>query len=274
MNQRIENYVNDLFVGMPGEQYVQDVREELLSNLKERYDDLLAEGKSEEESYLLVISSIGDIQNLFKDSAHYGLVTPVDIEKKRNTRSIFVSLGVALYILSLSAFFLFTQAGRNLFAFNIMILICAVATGFIVYGVNTFKTRYVKSDNSFVESYKERISEQDRISKLKRSISSSIWTLTLVLYLGISFSTGRWAVTWIIFLLASVVQQMVFVMLKDPRDRKKRYVGLLWSGALIVYFMVSFGLNAWSWSWMIFLVTLALQEIIRLAYIWNGSKDA
>lgn len=67
MNKRIETHVNDLFANTSSDIHILDIKEELLANLNEKYDDLMISGKNETEAYALVISSIGDIDSLIKD---------------------------------------------------------------------------------------------------------------------------------------------------------------------------------------------------------------
>ena len=269
MNKKIEVYVDELFADMPSEQYVFDIKEELLSNLSEKYDDLITDGKSEEEAYTLVIASIGDVKDLFSNGAHYGYSAPADIEKKRSIKSIFVSLGISFYILSLAALFVLNQYGFATIGIGVMILICAIATGFIVYGASIGKTKYKKADDSFVENYKEKVLENDRVAKLKGSLSSSLWSLIVVVYLAASFITHMWSVTWIIFIAGAFFQQLILFLLSKTGERKPFYFSMLWSITVVVYFIISFAFNAWAWSWMIFLAAFAVQEIIRLITVWR-----
>jgi hypothetical protein len=269
VNNRIEIYVNELFAGKPGDQYVLDIKEELLSNLNEKYDDLIADGKSEEEAYLLVIDGIGDVNDLINNGANFGYLTPADFEKKRNVKTLFVSIGSALYIISLAALFGLTMYGYGTIGIGVLIVICAVATGFVIYGANIGKDKYVKADDSFVENYKEKMLEDDRLSKLKRSVSSALWPLIVVIYFAVSLATGMWAFTWIIFLAGVFVQMLAIFLLSKQGERNKLRHGMLWMLAVVVYLVVSFVFSAWSWTWVIFLVTLAVQEIIRLIAVWK-----
>jgi len=66
MNNKIKAYVDKLFADKLGEPFIKDAKEELLANLNDKYNDLIAEGKSGDEAYLLVISGIGDVDELFK----------------------------------------------------------------------------------------------------------------------------------------------------------------------------------------------------------------
>ena len=41
------------------------------------------------------------------------------------------------------------------------------------------------------------------------SILKIYWLLVTVIYLGLSFTTGAWAITWLIWLIASAIEQAI-----------------------------------------------------------------
>lgn len=61
MREQLMQYVNLLFAGAKD---CEDVRQEILQNTLDRYDDLIAQGKVPEAAYRLAISGIGDIQEI------------------------------------------------------------------------------------------------------------------------------------------------------------------------------------------------------------------
>ena len=269
MNKRIEAHVNALFANTSKESYVLDIKEELLANLNEKYDDLITSGKSEDESYALVISGIGDIDNLLKDIGQSPQYQPLEIEKNQQKRGILISIGIALYILSIIPVIFFDQFSFSEFGVMLMIFICAVATGFIAYGNTISKVNYSKIDNSFVEEYKEKVSINNDRNKLKGALSSSLWSLIVVLYFLISFLTNWWHISWIIFLIGACIQQLILYVFADIERRKNLWHGILWTGTLIMYFIISFSLGAWAWSWLIFLMAVAIDQIIRMIVLWR-----
>ncbi|MDR0880288.1 MAG: permease prefix domain 1-containing protein [Clostridioides sp.] len=58
MRSEIKAYVEELFLGSPKDAKVFELKEELLSNSYERYDDLVKAGISEEEAYRVVVANI------------------------------------------------------------------------------------------------------------------------------------------------------------------------------------------------------------------------
>ena len=61
MREQLIQYVNLLFAGA---QDADEIRAEILQNTLDRYDDLVAQGKSPEAAYRLAISGIGDISEM------------------------------------------------------------------------------------------------------------------------------------------------------------------------------------------------------------------
>ena len=61
MKEQLIQYVNLLFAGATG---AEDMKQEILQNTLDRYDDLIDQGKSPEAAYRLAISGIGDINEI------------------------------------------------------------------------------------------------------------------------------------------------------------------------------------------------------------------
>ena len=61
MREQLIQYVNLLFAGSPE---AWEMRQEILQNTLDRYDDLIAQGKAPEAAYRLAISGIGDIHKV------------------------------------------------------------------------------------------------------------------------------------------------------------------------------------------------------------------
>ena len=57
MREQLTQYVNLLFAGAPD---TDDIKQEILQNTLDRYDDLIAQGKVPEAAYRLCITGIGD----------------------------------------------------------------------------------------------------------------------------------------------------------------------------------------------------------------------
>lgn len=63
----ILSYLDNLFLSMPKTPEVQRAKEELLSMMEDKYNELIAEGKKENEAIGIVISEFGDISELMEE---------------------------------------------------------------------------------------------------------------------------------------------------------------------------------------------------------------
>lgn len=103
MREQLMQYVNLLFAGADD---CEDVRQEILQNTLDRYDDLIAQGKVPEAAYRLAISGIGDIGEILgtPTSSPAPEVSPSRKNRKRLwcfllaiAVSILAVLGVTIY---------------------------------------------------------------------------------------------------------------------------------------------------------------------------------
>lgn len=64
MKEQLEAYVNRLFADAALTIRNAEVRQEILQHALDRYDDLIASGKTEQEAYDETVSGIGDVSGL------------------------------------------------------------------------------------------------------------------------------------------------------------------------------------------------------------------
>ena len=68
MNSKINNYVNELFEPYRETKSIEDIKNDLLCDLNERFEELVSQGKSEEQAISETLDSIGDIDELLQDT--------------------------------------------------------------------------------------------------------------------------------------------------------------------------------------------------------------
>ena len=103
MKEKLRKYVEDMVKDIPKTRSVVDLKEEIIGNMEERYDDLRAEGYGEQDAFDCTINAMGDIRSLFEEENREnggGKGEPVMAEerpekKKDHTVKILV-LGAAL----------------------------------------------------------------------------------------------------------------------------------------------------------------------------------
>ena len=78
MEVKIRSYVDELFKSAPKCPKADEVKEEIYSNLLDKYNGLLEKGVSEQEAYENIKNSVGDvdelIQSIKEENAGYGNV--------------------------------------------------------------------------------------------------------------------------------------------------------------------------------------------------------
>ncbi len=67
MEERLKKHLDSLFAGAPDTEKMSEIKEEILQNTIDRYSDLIAEGKTEEEAYNTAIGGIGDLSQIIGD---------------------------------------------------------------------------------------------------------------------------------------------------------------------------------------------------------------
>lgn len=70
MNEKLIDYLNDVFAPYDEVKSVTELKADLLSDLQERFSELKAEGKDDETAFSMTIESIGDIGQTVQDVAH------------------------------------------------------------------------------------------------------------------------------------------------------------------------------------------------------------
>lgn len=66
MYEKLQKRLDDLFRSVPSSKKVEDLKEELMANLIDRYNDLIENGKSEDEALKTTMEGIGDVDELKK----------------------------------------------------------------------------------------------------------------------------------------------------------------------------------------------------------------
>lgn len=199
MREQLIQYVNLLFAGAPDSD---EMRAEILQNTLDRYDDLLEQGKTPEAAYRLAITGIGDVNELLGTATQSPAApaavaaksvqpeTEEDIKRKK-TRAI----GIAMYILCALPLIILSNFGLDTLGLCLTLAFVACATYLMII------TGKKEDDDE-----EEEKQSKEAGHPLKKSINNIIWTVGLVAYFGISFTTGAWHITWLLFPIIACAQ--------------------------------------------------------------------
>lgn len=130
MENKIRDYLEDLFADAPQTKKVYELKEEMFQNLIEKYRDLLAEGMPEEAAYNIAVAGIGDINDLIRslDEPFY------EADYRNHNRSaILTAVGVIIIILSVIPVLLFEALHLENIGICLMIGMVALGVGLLIY---------------------------------------------------------------------------------------------------------------------------------------------
>lgn len=238
MKEKLRDYIDMIFADAPDCRRTKELKEEMYANVCDKYDDLIAEGKSEAAAYNISVSSIGDISDLidsiradegdlygrdqgFDGKRSFTFEEKEQIEKYRVRSGIMTSIAIALYIMCWIPLVVMTviseACGGNVDVWSTiglltMMVMIAVATGLIIFK-SSLKPLCLKGVKD------EDIDDDDEDkpkSKIKRrknpvltAISSALWGITIVGYLVIGFLAGLWHPGWMVFLIATAIDNII-----------------------------------------------------------------
>lgn len=204
MISKIRQYITRAFEDVPKTKKSVEMQEELISNLIEKYNDQLAQNKSEEEAYNTVIAGIGDLSELTESLKERHVLSAISPEeRKRSARN--TAFAVMLFILSPMALIISAEIlHQEIVGLATMFMFIACGTGILIY-TQASKPKYLKEEETMIEEFKEWKSKKNRDKGLFEALGSAYWLIVVAIYLYISFTYFNWHYSWIIFLIASAV---------------------------------------------------------------------
>lgn len=202
MREQLEKYVELLFAGSHG---TEDIKQEILQNTLDRYDDLISAGKTPEAAYSLAISGIGDISELLQGSSgsqdqpqphRQAKTCPPPMQEQKGTNKAVRAAAVALFILCPVPLLLL----ENVWGLCLLLGMVAVATMLMVATGNSRKQGDDEGQDTVPPTPRQR---------LRGSIAAAVNALGLVVYFLVSFATHAWHITWLIFVITAAVNGLV-----------------------------------------------------------------
>lgn len=230
MEYKIRTYMDQIFESAPHTQRAYEMKIELTQNLIDKYYALVEEGKSPEDAYHLTVTSLGDVRELFAqlEDDEEGNPVPPPVyypqEQPNQKRALLRVLAVMLYILSVAPVVLMDQLfgdwGGSV-GIVCMFGMIAAATGLLVYDRYTHPKAVQPAPGTVVEDFRQWQGKKARKKHWVAAFNGAFWPLVLAFYFLISFATGRWYITWVVFLIAPAVDIIVNTVLKAMMDQQE-----------------------------------------------------
>ena len=123
-------------------------------------------------------------------------------EDKKNKFARNLAISVGLYIFSIVAIILFSAwINQPIIGVCLFFSIIAVATGIIIYsGIVYGKDKEEEAKKSKVEKKKDSVAKQ---------LADIVGLVGVIVYLLVSFLTGAWHLTWIIFIAIGLINAII-----------------------------------------------------------------
>ena len=230
MKDKIVQYFNQLFEAAPKTRKALELKQEMIQNALDKYEDLVQEGHSEEDAYQNVIQSIGDVTELFEEVEEKNLLSLSESDRRK--RALLKAIAVGLYILAGVVFFGFALISDMLGYYDVYTgiglilagLICIPPTVMMIYAANMYPEYKKTEKQDMVEEYKEEKYRNNKDKAVMGSVSTLIWTLVLAAYFIISFNSGAWYITWVIFLIGGGIQSIASLVYSLHKDKDGRHI--------------------------------------------------
>lgn len=198
MKEQLTKYVELLFAGTTG---TEEIRQEILQNTLDKYDDLVAQGKTPEAAYRLAISGIGDINEIIGNDASPTPATADTHTPEDNFmssgRRFLKAIAILLYIICPIPLFILSELGLDTIGLCGTLAVAGAATLLLFLGIG-----------SGSQAPKNRKKSEPQ-NELHKAISSLLGILSLIIYLGISFATGAWWITWLVFPIQGALNGLI-----------------------------------------------------------------
>jgi hypothetical protein len=210
MYERFQEKLDELFENAPKTHRARELKEELLANLMDKYNDLISAGKNEEEAFNIAISSIGDIDEIINGLKEKDVLNYDEMRKVSKKSALILSISVGMYIMGVVILIMCNEVFRinGQISICLMLTIDAIATCLIIYNAAS-KPKYLKADDTIVEEFKEWKSASNNEREVLKSIKSIVWLVIVALYFLLSFTFDIWGFSWIIFIIGAAIEKII-----------------------------------------------------------------
>lgn len=147
--------------------------------------------------------SANELLNTNEDKSNQSTNNSVLNNNTKNNSARNIAISVALYIISVVFLIGFSTSGKPILGLCIFLVVVAIATGIIVY-------------NTIVNKKPKR--ELTKNEKMVKHINEVISITIVVIYFIVSFTTMAWYITWVLFLVNGLLEEIVKLVFSIKGD--------------------------------------------------------
>lgn len=240
MKNKIKDYIDLIFADAPVCSRTEEMKEEMYANVCDRYEDLIKEGKSESAAYNISIAGIGDISDL---------IDSIKREQGADLHNPYENFDGA------------------------------------------------KAQRVFTAEEKEEIAKYRKRSAIMQSVAIALYILCWVPLVIISSIMGSnnelggiVGIVVMMVMIAAATGLLIFnsstkpLCLKgidddeDEKEKKRKnpllnaVTSALWGVTVIGYLLIGFFLGLWHPGWIVFIIAVAVENIIEAIFEIAGKK--
>ena len=255
MIDRFRSYLDKTFRYLPYTDEASALREEMLSGLVERAEDLRAEGKSEDEIYAICIESLGDYTetiNALKRKP-FALLKDAKFQKSLLGSFCFILACVVAYLLLGVCFGYWGKGAVTIFPAMTGILYFFLMGSLLLRNV-----------------------------KFNRHLGSGVIIASLFIVFITALFFLLWALgvapkyAWVTFTYIPLLVGVAHLIAKGYLRKKKvgfpTYAYLIFTVTLALYLTVSMATGLWHPLWLLFLIAIFAIAVWGVALIGNKKK--
>jgi len=250
MEKKVREHINNIFKTYEQNDTTEDIKEELVSNLLERIEDLVKEGLNRNDAFNTAVGNLGSSQEI-RSIFNIKSIKEYDINYKLN--GICLLIATAIYLV-IGFVFDFWHPGWIIYPLGFMVTatiekktgaiwLIAIAIylvlgsvfdywglGLVVFGL---AAALVAGRDEFI---------------------AGLWLLLITAYIGLGVYFGVWHPAWIIFIAGIAITVLIV---------EKSFVGFTWLIAIFGYLYLGLVHSLWHPYWVIFIVAAAIAVYLE-----------
>lgn len=223
---KISVYVENSFASLPRTKEAVEMKLNIIENMEEKYAELLAQGRSENEAFGAVVSEFGSIEEIRQE---LGLpenpagLTPAkpelppalaeEYEAFRRKFAAGMTTGVTLCILAVVALLVMMNFWGEDSNVPVILFLCVIAVAvaiFVYFGLHSEK--YEKLKQEYEAAALPALRQKNRKTE---KLSSVIMLTATAVFLLLGFVWNLWHPGWVVFPIGGILCGIVSVLAGD-----------------------------------------------------------
>ena len=301
----IRDYIEIMFQGLPKTKKVNEIKSNITDTMESKYEDLIAEGKSEQEAVGIVIGQFGSIDEL---KVEFGINVDENVEYIENDdvenylrfkkkMGMFVGIGIILILLGAEFIVLFSKTKyENIVLYGFLMLVTVAVLIFVMIGLES--TKYEEIDSAKYQLDSDGIVKYNNEFEKFRPNFNMAMALGVVLcifggtspilmedILGLHENAFAFvlfpcvAIAVYLFIFFGVLHEAYRVLIMPEKIRKEKEIeendygwlfGVTMPLAAMFYLFIGFYYNVWHPGWLVFPIVAVVTTGVMITL--NNTK--